>query len=47
MAEENIMEVTLMEPPDGLEELAGKYFKRFDPESGRFVSNVRHEFPDD
>lgn len=25
----------------------GKYFKRFDPETRTFVSNVREQFPDD
>ena len=26
---------------------AGKYFKRFDRETCRFVSNIREQFPDD
>ena len=25
----------------------GKYFKRFDRENGRFVSNLMEEYPDD
>lgn len=33
--------------PHELFEVAGLYFKRFDAESGSFVSNIREEYPDD
>lgn len=26
---------------------AGAYMKRFDPETGAFVSNIKEEYPDD
>ncbi|SPO01368.1 uncharacterized protein DNG_04044 [Cephalotrichum gorgonifer] len=35
------------EVPPELFEIAGMYFKRFDAETGRFVSNIREEYPDD
>jgi F-box protein 21 len=46
VAEENI---TPFKPKNagGLILLAGKYFKRFDKETGMFVSNMKTEFPDD
>jgi len=46
VAEENIRPV---KPKNvrSLIGLAGKYFKRFDPEEGKFVSNMHVEFPDD
>lgn len=46
VAQENILPIK-PQVAGPLKALAGKYFKRFDPEEGRFVSNVRHEFPDD
>lgn len=33
--------------PASLMYLAGKFFKRFDPESCTFVSNIREFYPDD
>ncbi|KAF1988175.1 F-box domain protein [Aulographum hederae CBS 113979] len=50
VAEENILPV--MERPTGeLMEIAGKYFRRWDDKEGagggRFVSNLREEYPDD
>lgn len=27
--------------------MAGKFFRRFDPESCRFVSNMKEQYPDD
>lgn len=35
------------EPPAGLMRMAGRWFKRWDPSIGRFVSNLREEYPDD
>lgn len=46
VAEENIEPIK----PTSIAKLApmaGKYFKRFDPGIGQFVSNVKTEFPDD
>lgn len=45
VAEENI-EITEAEPSAALMGLAGRYFKRWDRESGRFVSNITEEYPD-
>lgn len=46
VAEENIIPLT--DPPsEALMQFAGKYFKRWDREGGRFVSNMRDEYPDD
>ena len=36
-----------VEIPSGLEKLAGRWFKRWDKNRGRFVSNVTDEYPDD
>jgi F-box protein 21 len=46
VAEEN---VSIIEPtvPTSLMGLAGRYFKRWDHETKRFVSNVKDEYPDD
>jgi F-box protein 21 len=47
VAEDNI---EIMEPhgiPDGLMDLAGRFFKRWDVVSQRFVSNIKDEYPDD
>lgn len=33
--------------PDSLFYLAGKFFRRFDPETCTFVSNIRDCYPDD
>ena len=46
VAEENIS--ALQEKPgEELMSVAGRYFKRWDEEEGRFVSNMRDEYPDD
>ncbi|KAK2812141.1 hypothetical protein FQN50_001498 [Emmonsiellopsis sp. PD_5] len=49
VAEENIDPITpeLSELPVALLRQAGKHFKRWDPESRMFVSNIRDEYPDD
>ena len=49
VAEENIeiIKPDISMIPPTLVVLAGKYFKRFDSEKWRFVSNVRDEYPDD
>ncbi len=51
VAEENI---ELLQPSEQPADLAnafrieiGKFFKRYDEEKGEFVSNVKHEYPDD
>ncbi|EMD00285.1 hypothetical protein BAUCODRAFT_63524 [Baudoinia panamericana UAMH 10762] len=46
VAEENIRPMTEM-PKEGLLALAGRWFKRWDGGEGRFVSNLREEYPDD
>jgi F-box protein 21 len=46
VAEENI-EIIETGEVDSLKSLAGRYFKRWDSERGRFVSNIRDEYPDD
>ncbi|TKA71890.1 hypothetical protein B0A49_03353 [Cryomyces minteri] len=46
VAEENI-HILYTQPSSSLMRLAGKYFKRWDPETRRFVSNVKDEYPDD
>lgn len=46
VAEENISEIHEM-PAEGIMCLAGRYFKRWDAGVGRFVSNMRDEYPDD
>jgi F-box protein 21 len=46
VAEENI-EIIEPDVPISLMSLAGRYFKRWDWESHRFVSNIRDEYPDD
>jgi F-box protein 21 len=46
VAEENIV-VLENEPPETLLKFAGRYFKRWDGEEKRFVSNIRDEYPDD
>ncbi|KAK4549025.1 hypothetical protein LTR36_007481 [Oleoguttula mirabilis] len=46
VAEENITAVR-EKPGEGLMGLAGRYFKRWDEGEGRFVSNMRDEYPDD
>lgn len=33
--------------PDGLMQMAGKFFKRFDRKTCTFVSNIKEYFPDD
>ncbi|KAF2769370.1 F-box domain protein [Teratosphaeria nubilosa] len=49
VAEENIRDVGAqgVAPPETLMGLAGRYFKRWDRVAGRFVSNIRDEYPDD
>ncbi|KAJ1329023.1 F-box protein 21 [Microdochium nivale] len=34
-------------PPTDILRIAGRYFKRWDARAGRFMSNVRDEYPDD
>ncbi|TKA27896.1 hypothetical protein B0A50_03961 [Salinomyces thailandicus] len=46
VAEENIVEVN-ERPDDVLMSVAGRYFKRWDETRGRFVSNMKDEYPDD
>ncbi|EKG10770.1 F-box domain cyclin-like protein [Macrophomina phaseolina MS6] len=47
VAEENI-QITTDPPPDFLlNKLAGRYFRRWDVQEARFVSNIRDEYPDD
>lgn len=46
VAEENI-EISEPEAPVSLLSLAGRYFKRWDKDTHRFVSNMRDEYPDD
>lgn len=48
VAEENIVPQTTGERPgEGIWGLAGRYFLRWDAGEGRFVSNLREEYPDD
>lgn len=48
VAEENIAVRSKSERPcEALMELAGRYFKRWDSELGRFVNNITDEYPDD
>ncbi|KAL2361022.1 hypothetical protein RJZ56_006095 [Blastomyces dermatitidis] len=49
VAEENIDPVSpeISQLPPAFVKLAGKHFKRWDPESRVFVSNIRDEYPDD
>lgn len=46
MAEENIS-VLYDDPPESLNSLAGRYFKRWDAEAKAYVSNICDEYPDD
>lgn len=46
VAEENITPSRKL-PSESLLALAGRYFKRYDTELGRFVSNMKDEYPDD
>lgn len=46
VAEENI-ETVEDEPSEVLMSLAGRYFKRWNGNAGKFVSNIRDEYPDD
>lgn len=46
VAEENITPL-MGNPPASLMRLAGRYFKRWDEEGARFISNLRDEYPDD
>jgi F-box protein 21 len=48
VASENISPVSSSTPPSpAMLKLAGRHFKRWDPETHRFVSNLKHEYPDD
>ena len=49
VAEENIEIITpdLSESSTVLFKLAGKHFKKWDPSTRTFVSNIRDEYPDD
>lgn len=46
VAEENIEILEPIDPPLELLLMAGKYFKRWDGERHRFVSNIEDEYPD-
>lgn len=46
VAQENIRPVD-DEPSDALKLLAGRYFRCWDGENKKFVSNIRDEYPDD
>jgi F-box protein 21 len=46
VAQENIRPVN-DEPSAALKHLAGRYFRRWDTENKRFVSNIKDEYPDD
>ncbi|KAL9076682.1 MAG: hypothetical protein Q9157_003572 [Trypethelium eluteriae] len=46
VAEENI-NISTHEPSEAMMRLAGKYFKRWDQQTGAFISNIRDEYPDD
>lgn len=46
VAQENV-EIIEPEIPTSLMGLAGRYFKRWDKEMHRFVSNIRDEYPED
>jgi F-box protein 21 len=46
VAEENIQEVH-EKPAEEILNIAGRYFKRWDSQVGRFVSNIKDEYPDD
>ncbi|KAI1003703.1 hypothetical protein K3495_g4506 [Podosphaera aphanis] len=46
VAEENI-EIIKPQYPTSLMSMAGKYFKRWDPNSHTFISGIRDEYPDD
>jgi F-box protein 21 len=46
VAEENIA-VTNAHPSEALMQLAGRYFKRYDGQAKKFVSNIKEEYPDD
>jgi len=47
VAEENISLEKNREPCAALMRMAGKWFKRWDAAAGRFVSNIKDEYPDD
>lgn len=50
VAEENIKLLTaeeLLDPPEGLGLIAGRYFKRWDKVEGRYMSNLRDQYPED
>jgi F-box protein 21 len=46
VAEENIQPLH-SEPSAVIMKLAGQYFKRWDPDSQMFISNIKDEYPDD
>lgn len=46
VAEDNI-KVVSTKPGARLRYLAGRHFKRWDAQIGRFVSNIKEEYPDD
>lgn len=35
------------QPPEALMQMAGRYFKRWDSDERKFVSNIRDEYPED
>ena len=46
VAEENIAP-DYSPPSERMLKLAGRYFKRWDGDTRKFVSNIRDEYPDD
>ena len=44
VAEENI-DIIELDVPVSLMSLAGRYFKRWDPGTHRFISNIKDEYP--
>jgi F-box protein 21 len=47
VAEQNIEIISPPEPPPKILPWAGRYFKRWDRETGKFISNLKDEYPDD
>ena len=47
VAEENVEIENTEDPSPRLLAKAGRYFKRWDKGSRRFVSNIKDEYPDD
>jgi F-box protein 21 len=47
VAEENIQIESTSEPSAAMLKMAGRWFKRWDKDANRFVSNMWEEYPDD